>query len=332
MKLVKPWIGVACLAAAFLASQPVFARPPERIYRVGFLGTRFPSTPSHPDVYYDAFVSEMRGLGYVEGKNLVIEWRFAEDHADRLPALAGDLTRTSPDVLVTHSVVATQALQGATRTTPIVFAAITDPVGNHLIESLAHPGGNTTGMSLLAIELTSKRVEILKELIPALSKLAVFVNPDTPAHRAMLKSAEDAARVIGTRVLPVSVRNREEIEPGINQIRAARAEALLVPEDPVFLGHSRLIARLALDNRTGSMVCSREGVEAGGLVRYGMSLLDGYRLAARLVDMILKGAKPADIPVEQPTKIEFLINGTTAKALGLTIPPELLVQADKVIE
>jgi putative tryptophan/tyrosine transport system substrate-binding protein len=323
---------VALVVAVVFAALPARAQNPSPVYRVGFLAARFPSTPSHADIYYDAFRDGLRSLGYVEGRNLVIEWRFAEDRAERLPALASELAAMNLDVLVTHSIPGTRALQSATRTTPIVFTGLSDPVGNRVVASLAHPGGNATGMSSMGSELTSKRIEILKALAPALSRLAVFVNPDNASHLAVLKSAQDAGRVIGIHVVPISAKNREEIESGMNRITAEHAGGLLVPEDPAFLGHATLIAKLALSHRVASIQPNQQSVEGGGLVCYGSDGRYYYRHAANLVDRILKGARPADIPVEQPTTVEFLINGTTAKILGLTIPPDLLVQADKVIE
>jgi putative ABC transport system substrate-binding protein len=321
---------VSTWAGAMSGASPAAASG--KIYRVGFLGARFRSTPANPDLYYDAWLDGMRDLGYVEGKNLVVEWRLAENKYERLPSLAAELAAMKLDVIVTHAVAPTLALQKAARTTPIVFTGMVDPVGSHVVSSLARPGGNTTGISVMGTDVSAKRVEVLRELVPMLSTVAVLVNPDTPSHPVMLKSVQDAGKIFGIGVVPVQARNREEIESGLGTLARAHADGLIVLEDGTFLGYADLIARFAMSHRIPAMLPGRESVEAGGLICYGMNVADCYRRAAVLVDKILKGAKPADLPIEQPTKVELVINRKTARALGLTIPPELLVQADRVIE
>ncbi len=319
-------------AVLFSAASAAPAQKPEKVYRVGFLGARFRSTPTNPDVYYDSWLNGMRDLGYVEGRNLIVESRFAEDHFERLPKLAAELTAIRPDVLVTHALPPTLALQRATTTIPIVFAAMVDPVGNHVVPSLARPGGNTTGLSSMGMDVVPKRVELLKALAPGLSTIAVLVNPDTPAHAAMLASCRESAKAFGTRVMPVEARNAGEIERVFERLAHGAPVGLLVLNDGTFFGLQSLIGRLSVESRLPVMLPYPEGVEAGGLVSYGVSLVDLFRRAAGLVDKILKGSKPGELPIEQPTKIELVINHKTAKALGLTIPPELLLMADKVIE
>lgn len=305
---------------------------PGRVYRIGFLGARFRSTPTRPDIYYDAWLAAMRDLGYVEGKNLVIEWRFADGDYARVPRLAADLAAMRLDAIVTHGTAPTLALQRVTSSTPIVFAVVVDPVGNHLVSSLARPGGNITGLSLMAEDLNAKRLELLKQLIPALSKVAVLVNPGNPSHVAMAKKIEVAASVFGASVLPVEARNVEQIEHALDDSIRQHASGLVILEDAYLNMNLSLVARAALRRRIPTMAWTPEFVASGGLVCYGTNLIDFYQRAAGFVDKILKGAKPGDLPVEQPTKIELVINRKTAKALGVTIPSELLVQADRMID
>lgn len=302
------------------------------VRRIGFLGARSRSTPSNPDVYYQAFVQGMRDLGYVEGKNLVIEWRFADNKYDRLSPLAAELVSVKPEVIVTHSTPATEALHRATSTIPIVSAASGDPVGSGFAASLARPAGNITGLSIITTDLGPKQIELLKTMVPTLSRVAVFVDPRSPRYSAILKSLDTAAQRLGLKMLPVDARTPEEIERGFAAIRRGRADAVFVSNDTFYIGQRRQIIELAARNRLPSIFSYREDVEAGGLMSYGLNLADNYRHAATYVDKILKGAKPAELPIEQPTKIHLAINRKTAKALGLTIPQELLLRADEVIE
>lgn len=324
---------LALLAAGIvIVPRAAVSQSASRIYRIGFLGARFRSTPERPDVQYDEWLKAMRQLGYVEGRNVVIEWRFAENKFERLPELAAELATMKPDVIVTHGLAPTLALKKATSTIPIVFAAMVDPVGNRVVPSLAHPGGNITGFSVMSSDISAKRVEFLKQMIPLLTRVAILVNLGTPAHSAMLESSKDAARVLGVGVLPVEARNQREIEQALATLADEQVKALIILDDPTFNGYTGAIGRSLLSHRISAMCPTPEYVESGGLACYGVSIVARYRRAALLVDRILKGANPADLPIEQPTKLDLVINRKTAKALGLTIPPEILVLADRVIE
>jgi putative ABC transport system substrate-binding protein len=309
-----------------------FAQGSEKVHRIGFLGARFRSTAERPDVYYDGWLAAMRELGYVEGKNLTIEWRFADGDYDRLPGLAAALAGMKLDAIVTHGLRATLELQKTTRVTPIVSAVLVDPIGNHIVPSLARPGGNITGLSLMAEDLNAKRVELMKQLMPSLSRVAVFVNPSNPSHAVMLRTMGAAAAGLGVTIVPVESRSQAEIDGAVEHAQREHVNGLIVLEDAYLNSYQDLVAKSALRRRIPSMGWTPEYVEAGGLVCYGTNLLEFYRRAAILVDKILRGAKPAEIPIEQPTKIELVVNKKTAADLRLTIPPEILVQADKVIE
>ena len=319
------WLTLARASASFAQQQP-------KVWRIGFLAMRSRSTPSNPDVYYDAFVQGMRELGYVEGKNLVIEWRFADGKYERLPGLAAELVRMKVEVIVTHSAAGPQAAQRATSTIPIVFVTASDPVGSGFAVSLARPGGNLTGLSNIVSEVSPKHIELLKTMIPKLSRVAVLQNPGNSFHPANLKSIQAAAQQVGIKVLPVDARAPDEIERGFATMTRERAEAVIVAADAFFVQQRRQIAELALKNRLPSMFPFREDVQAGGLMSYGQNLADSYRRAATYVDKILKGAKPGELPIEQPTRFHLAINRKTAKALGLNITNELLLRADEVIE
>jgi putative ABC transport system substrate-binding protein len=274
----------------------------------------------------------MRELGYVEGKNLNIEWRFADGQIERLPGFAEELARMNVDVIVTHSILTTQAAQRASSTIPIVFAAITDPVVSGVVKSLARPDGNITGLSLMAVDISPKQVELLASIIPKLSRIAILLNLTAASHPAILRGTQAAAQVIGASVLGVEAKNPEEIERGFLTMASWGAEAVIVPNDPILIGQRRQIVQLALKGRIPTMFAYREAVEAGGLLSYGQDLSDYYRRAAGYVDKILRGAKPSDLPIEQPTIFEFVLNLRTAKTLGIKIPQSILVRADRVIE
>lgn len=313
-------------------SLSAFAQKQDKVRRIGFLAVRPRSTPSSPDVLYDAFVWRMRELGYVEGKNLIIEWRFADGNFERLPGLADELARLKVEVLVTHGTPPTAALQKATKTIPIVFAAVVDPVGSGFAASLAHPGGNITGTSIMSIDFSPKYLELLKLMQPKLSVVAVLMNPGSSVQPAVLKGIQAAAQQLRVRVLPVNARTAEEIEHGFAKMRQEHADATIVLTDTFFIGRRSQIAELALRHRLPSMFTFREGTLTGGLMSYGPSLSDSYRVSATYVDKILKGARPADLPIEQPTTLELVLNAKTAKELGLTIPQELRLRANEVIE
>jgi len=322
------------LALLSLGATPLssLAQQQGKIWRIGFLAARSRSTSSNPDAYYDAFVQGMRELGYVEGKNLGIEWRFADGKSERLPALAAELVRMKVELIATHGTPGTQAAQRATSTIPIVFASANDPVASGFAASLARPGGNITGLSLISVDVSQKHLELLKTLVPRMSRVAVLVNPGNSSLSAILKSVQAAAQQFGVKVLQVDARTPEEIEHGFAAMRRERADAVIILNDSFFIGQRRQITGLVARNRLPSMFPFREDVEAGGLISYGQNLADHFRRAATYVDKVLKGAKPSELPIEQPTKIHLAINRKAAKGLGITVPQELLLRADEVID
>lgn len=322
------------LALLSLSATPLssLAQQQGKVWRIGFLAARSRSTSSSPEVYYDAFVQGLRELGYVEGKNLVIEWRFADGKYERLPALAAELVGMKVELIATHGTPGTQAAQRATSTIPIVFGSANDPVASGFAASLARPGGNITGLSLISVDVTQKHLELLKALVPRLSRVAILVNPGNSSLPATLKSVQAAAQQFGVKVLPVAARTPEEIERGFVFMRRERADAVIILNDTFFIGRRRQITELAERNLLPSMFPFREDVEAGGLMSYGQNLADHYRRAATYVDKILKGAKPGELPIEQPTRIHLAINRKAAKRLGITVPQELLLRADEVID
>ncbi len=318
--------------ALFIAPSAARTQPATKIYRIGFLAPRSRSTPSHPEVFYDAFVQGMRELGYVEGKNLTIEWRFADGNYERLPALAADLVNTNVEVIVAPATPPNLALQRATSTIPIVFISVGDPIKMGLVASLARPGSNITGLSNTTTDLGAKEIELLKILIPALSHAAVLTNPGNPALPPLLKNVQIAAQQLGVAILPVQARNPEDVERGFVTMRREHAQAVIVLADPFLIGQRSQTAQLAVKNRLPSMFQTREEVLAGGLMSYGANLSDIFRRGAVYVDKILKGAKPSELPVEQPTELELVVNLKTATALGLAIPKSILFRANKVIQ
>jgi putative ABC transport system substrate-binding protein len=316
------------LLAAPLAAE---AQQAAKVARVGYLAGSLAGGPHLPE----AFLQGLRDLGYVEGRNVVIEYRDAEGKFERLPALAAELVALKVDVIVAASTLPAAAAKQATRTIPIVFAATGDPVTSGLVTSLARPGGNVTGLSVVAPELVGKRLEQLKQAVPGVSRVAVLWHPGFLGERAekdMLKEAEVAGRALGVRLQFVEARGPEEFDRAFSDMTRARAGALTVLPSTMFLIERRRLVDLAAKNRLPAVYTWRESVDAGGLMSYGPNLADLYRRAANYVDKILKGAKPADLPVEQPTKFELVINLKTAKALGLTIPRSLLLNADELIQ
>jgi putative ABC transport system substrate-binding protein len=285
----------------------------------------------------EAFHQGLRELGWVEGQNIAMESRYAEGRYERLPALAAELVRLKPDVIVAGITAAALAAKNVTRTIPIVVGVSLDPVGSGLVASLARPGGNVTGLSLMGVEITAKQMELLKEAVPKVSRVAVLRYPGAPpsthpTHPAMVKEAERAARLLGIQLQVLAARGPEDFDSAFSAMARERAEALLVLPDAMFTLQRTRLAELAAKHRLPAMYGLKEHAEAGGLIAYGADLRYNYRRAAAYVDKILKGAKPADLPVEQPMKFELVINMKTAKALGLTIPPSVLVRADHVIE
>jgi len=317
---------VVLLAVAVIAE----AQQPKKVPRIGYLtGSSLPAISQ----WTEAFRQGLRELGYVEGKNIVIEWRGAEGKFDRLPALAAELVRLNVDVIVTGGEAATRPAKGVTGSIPIVMTQDDDPVGTGFVASLARPGGNITGLSTLAPERSGKRIELLKEIIPGLSRVAVFGTSTEPSNAQALKEIELAARALGIKLQYLDVLSLKDIEIAFQAAVMERAGAVLMDVSGPITGPRRKeIAQLAVKSRLPVIYGRREPVEAGGLMSYGVSVDDLDRRAATYVDKILKGAKPADLPVEQPIKFEFIINLKAAKQIGLTIPPNVLVRADKVIK
>jgi putative ABC transport system substrate-binding protein len=278
-----------------------------------------------------AFRQGLRELGYVEGKNIVIEWRSAEEKLDRLPGLAAELVSLKVGVIVTGGGPGTRAAKAATSTTPIVMTQDNDPVGNGFVASLARPGGNITGLSTLAPELSGKRLEILREVVPKLSRVAVLGTSTSPGHAQVMGELELAAKGFGVKLQYLDVLDSKDIEIAFRAASNGRAEGVLVLSSPSLVSVRAKIAELAAKNRLPAMYPRRDFVEDGGLMTYGVNILDLDRRAATYVDKILKGRTPQDLPVEQPMRFEFIINLIAAKRIGLTIPPNVLVRADRVI-
>ncbi len=280
----------------------------------------------------EAFRKGLRELGYVERENLSVEYRFAEGRPDQLPALAADLVRLKVSVIVTEGTTATRFAKEATSTVPIVMAQDPDPVGTGFVASLARPGGNITGLSNLRPDLSGKRLELLKDTVPKLTRVAVLATAATPGTAQTVKETELAAGTVGMQVSYVEVAAAKDVDMAFRTASSARADAVLVLASPILLSHRGQVTDLAMKHRLPAMYYTMEFVLGGGLMSYGASALDLFRRAASYVDKILKGAKPSDLPVEQPTKFELAINLKTAKTLGLTIPASLLQRADQVIE
>jgi ABC-type uncharacterized transport system substrate-binding protein len=318
------------LGALLLAlCRPVEAQQPTKIPRIGYLGFGSPSTiPTR----IEAFRQGLRELGYVEGKNIFIEWRSAEGNADRLPSLAAELVRLKVDIIVTNGLYSTRAAKAATVTIPIVMAAVGDPVGDGIVASLARPGGNITGLSSVAPELSGKRLELLKEIVPKLSRVAVFGSSTNPNTAGMFKEVELAAGALKLKLQYIDVLSPKDFETAFRAAVNGQAEAVLALGNALFNSQRRQVVELAVKSRLPAIYSNQRIVEGGGLMSYGVINLDLDRRAATYVDKILKGAKPADLPVEQPTKFEFIINLKAAKQIGLTIPPNVLARADKVIK
>jgi putative tryptophan/tyrosine transport system substrate-binding protein len=305
------------------------AQQSRKIPRIGFLLAVPASTIS---TRVEAFRQGLRELGYIEGKNIVIEWRSTEGKADRLSALAAELVRLKVDVIVSGGPPPTRSAKQATATIPIVMGYDDDPVGSGFVASLSHPGGNITGLATLAPEVSGKQMELLKEILPRLSRLAVFENASQPGHPQALREITLAADAFGVRVQSLEIREAKDIDNAFQAVSKAHADAVLVVTTPLLTSQRRQWIDLATKNHLPTIFGRPEYVEDGGLVFYGVSYTDLFRRAASYVDKILKGAKPADLPVEQPTKFEFVINLKTAKQIGLTIPPNVLARADRVIK
>jgi putative ABC transport system substrate-binding protein len=311
------------------AAWPVAARAQQPAMPVvGFLG---PTTPSAQTQWVAAFLERLRELGWVEGRTVAIAYRWAEGHTERLAEIATEFVRLKVDVIVTYGTPQVIAAKQATSVIPIVFALVGDPVGAGLVASLARPGANVTGLSLQTTDTATKRIELLREVVSGVRRLAILANVDNPASRLEMGELQAAAGTLGLEVVTSEIRRAEDIAPAIEALKG-RADALYVAGDPLLNAHRIGINTLAMSAKLPTMYIQREFVEAGGLMSYGPNFPNLFLRAADYVDKILHGAKPANIPVEQPTKFDFIINLTTAKALGLTVPPSLLGRADEVIE
>ena len=314
------------LLAAPLAAD---GQQPTRVPRIGLLSS---FSPSDTVRWHEAFRQGLRDLGWVEGKNISIEYRYAEGRYDRLPDLAASLVRLKVDIIVATVTADALAAKNATRAIPIVMASVGDPVASGLVESLARPGGNVTGLSQIARELVGKRLELLKEIVPRLSRVAVLWDPQEASSTLGWKEIQLPAQALGVQLHSLEVRSPNDFNKAFEDATRARAGALAIMPTLVVATHFKRIADLAAKSRLPSIYHRREFVDSGGLMAYGVDRSDMFRRAATYVDKILKGAKPADLPIEQPTKFELVLNLKTARALGLTIPPSLLIRADYVIE
>ena len=323
-KILLALLALLALSATSLAE----AQQVRKVYRVGFL---WDSPAMFPDAI-EAFRRGLRDLGWIEGQNIVIEYRWSEGRFDRLNDLAQELVQLKVDIIVSPSSIYTGAAKRATSTIPIVFMSHADPIGSGHVGSLARPGGNITGLSLMMTETNAKLLELFKEAVPGLSRVAAIWDPTTPSHVPGLKAVEVAGPALGLRIQPVAVRSATEFDGAFSAIARERAGGVLVLSTPLFIAEAQRLAELAMKHKLPSMFGPRTHAEAGGLLSFGPDRADLWRRGAIYVDKILKGAKPADLPVQQPTKFELVVNLKTAKALGLTIPSSFLARADRVIE
>jgi putative ABC transport system substrate-binding protein len=321
------------LVGGAAAAWPVAARAQQarKVWQIGFLAGATRPVQLGTSVYA-GFLRGMRELGYVEGRDFVMEWRFAEGRFELFPELAAELVRLNVDVIVLGGTSAVSGAQRATATIPIVMGSSIDPVGSGYVASLARPGANITGLANSSDDTTPKQLELLLTAAPKVTRVGIAVNPDTPVHLAILKIAQASAESAGRALVPVEMRNPDDVAIAFAKLANERAGALMVPSNAFFLSQRQRIAEFALRDRLPTVFGTRDYVEAGGLMGYGESLADFFRRATFYVDKIFKGAKPADLPVQQPTRFFLTINRKTAEALGLTIPLELLVLADEIIE
>jgi len=320
---------MALCTVLFALCVSTHAQQPTKIPRIGLL---FTATPSAAAARIEAFRQGLRELGYVEGKNILIEQRYAEGQLNHMNELAAELVRLKVDVIVTIGPAATRPAKEATHAIPIVMGVDDDPVGNGFVASLARPGGNITGLASLAPEIGGKQLELLKEIVPRLSRVAVLGTSTQPGNAQSLREAEVAAGALAVKLQYLDVLSPKDIEPVFRTASNGRAEAVLVLRASIFFPHRKQIVDLAAKRQLPAMYYTTEYVEEGGLMTYGVSITDLFRRAATYVDKILKGAKPAELPIEQPTKFELVVNLKTAKRIGLTIPPNVLARADKVIK
>jgi putative ABC transport system substrate-binding protein len=323
---------IVCLALCallFALCVSAQAQQPKSLLRIGYLSVLSPSSDA---ARFEAFLRGLRALGYIDGQNMIIESRYAEGKLARLPDLAGELARARVDVIVAGGSTAIGAMKNATKVIPIVMAHGSDPVALGYVASLARPGGNITGLTHMAPELGSKRLELLKEMIAGLSRVAVLTDPGTGGHGPQIRELELAAPVLGLQLRAVEVRAPNELETAFSAMTAGRAGAFISLQQPTLDRLRSRIVDLAAKNRLPAVYPNSQYVETGGLISYAADIVAMFRRAATYVDKILKGTKPADLPVEQPTKFELVINLKAAKQIGLTIPPNVLARADKVIK
>jgi putative ABC transport system substrate-binding protein len=327
----KKVIGLALCAMLFALCFRAEAQEPKKVPRIGYLSTN--GNPSRPPPFVEAFRHGLRELGYVEGKNILVEYRYAEGKLERVPRLVTELAQLNVDALVVGTQTAIRAAKQATKTIPIIMVNNSDPVATGLIESLAHPGGNITGLSTLGRDLGGKRLELLKEVVPEITCVGVLWHAEGATAALALREYQAAAPALKIELQSLELRGASpDLDAAFKAAAEGRVNALITDRAPVFNRYAKRIADLAIKNRLPSMYAGSEYVEAGGLVSYATNTADQYRRAASYVDSILKGAKPGDLPVEQPTKFELVINLKTAKRIGLTIPPNVLARADKVIK
>ena len=327
MMIIRAALAVVLALGLLAGPLAAEAQQASKVYRIGYLSDRL-----GPGAFEEAFLRGLRELGYVQGRNIVIEYRWAEGKVERLPALAAELISLKVDMIVTSGVPAAKAAKAATTTTPIVMATSADAVSDGLAASFAHPGGNVTGMSLFSRELSGKRLEIVREAIPGTTRVAVLFNHLNPSNPPQYRETEAAAEKLGLKTLPLDIRFPDGIEPAFAEAVRTGARAVLVVSDSATITHRAQLGAAGLKYRLPTMFANKAYLEGGGLMSYGPDIFETFRGAAVFVDRIIKGAKPADLPIEQPTKFELVINLKTAQALGLTIPQSLLLRADQVIE
>ncbi|MBI2318241.1 MAG: ABC transporter substrate-binding protein [Betaproteobacteria bacterium] len=317
-------LGLSMLSAAV----PCLAQQQAKVWRIGFLGQ---SSAAGSADRVEAFRAGLREFGYLEGKSLNIEFRWAEDRYEQLPALAAELARLKPDVIVTHGAAGVRAAKSATTAIPVVMANVGDPVATGLVASLAQPGGNVTGSTFFTLEIYGKQIELLKEIFPRARRFAFLMNPDNPSTAPTYSATEAAAKLLKVDLQQFATRGPGEFESAFSAMLKTRVDAVVVTNDSLFTAHATTIAELAAKRRL-PVASGRDLAEAGCLLGYGHNVLDSFRRAGYFVDRILKGAKPADLPVERPTRFELVINAKAAKQIGVTIPPKVLARADRVIE
>ena len=322
---------VIALGTGAFAPLASFGQQPGKVWRIGFLSQRHVDFVD-ADYYYGPFTQGMRELGYVEGKNLTIEWRSAEGKAERLPELAAELVRLRVDILVAGGTPASLAAQKATATLPIVMISVGDAIGSGLVKNLARPGGNSTGFSIMSTDIGPKLLEMLRAMAPKVSRVAVLVNPDNPINALVLGSVQSAAQSIGVKIQPAEANTPQGIASAFDAMARQKAGALIVPLEPLFQQQKMQIIELAVKHRLPSIGGYAEFAEIGGLLSYGNNIRENYRRAPTYVDKIFKGAKPGDLPIEQPTTFELALNLKAAKSLGIKVPQTILIQATKVIE